>query len=57
MIYMDYTVRPTSPVAHFQFIDMDRGELWTNLALAVFYAIVTTRLGIAWGESLRRVRR
>jgi hypothetical protein len=57
MIYQDYATRPNGPIAKFQFIDLDRGEFRTNLALAVFFAIVTSRLGIAWGESLRRVRR
>ena len=57
VIYQDYATRPNGPIANFQFIDLDRGEFWTNLALAVFCAIVTARLGMAWGESLRRVRR
>jgi hypothetical protein len=55
--YFDYSTRPGGPFVNFRFFDLDRGEFWTNLALAVFFAIVTTRLGIAWGESLRRVRR
>ena len=57
MMYQDYTTRPNGPIAKFQFIDLDRGDFWTNLTLAVFFAIVTSRLGMAWGESLRRVRR
>jgi hypothetical membrane protein len=55
--YFDYSTRPGGPFASFRFFDLDRGEFWTNLALALFFAIVTTRLGMAWGESLRRVRR
>jgi hypothetical protein len=55
--YFDYSTRPTGPFANFRFFDMDRGEFRTNLALALFFAILMTRLGIAWGESLRRVRR
>src|SRR5258705_1205254 len=52
--YVDFMTRPTSPISNFQFIDMDRGEFWTNLTLALFFAILMTRLGMAWGESLRR---
>jgi hypothetical protein len=55
--YFDYSTRPTGPFANFMFYDLDRGEFWTNLALALFFAILTTRLGMAWGDSLRRVRR
>jgi hypothetical protein len=55
--YFDYGTRPGGPFANFKFFDLDRGEFWTNLALALFFAILTTRLGIAWGDSLRRVRR
>jgi hypothetical membrane protein len=55
--YVDYVTRPTSPIATFRFLDMDRGDFWTNLALAWFFAILMTRLGMAWGGSLRRVQR
>lgn len=55
--YFDYATRPTSAIAKFIFFDLDHGEFRTNLALALFFAILTTRLGIAWGDSLRRVRR
>jgi hypothetical protein len=55
--YVDFLTRPTSPIARFVFLDMDKGDFWTNLALALFFAILMTRLGMAWGESLRRVRR
>src|SRR5204863_3867949 len=55
--YIDYMTRPTSPIARFQFLDMDRGDFWTNLALALFFAILMTRMGMAWGESMRRVQR
>jgi hypothetical protein len=55
--YLDYGTRPGGPLARFQFFDMDKGAFWTNLALALFFAIVTTRLGMAWGASMRRIRR
>jgi hypothetical protein len=55
--YFDYATRPAGPIARFLFFDMDKGEFRTNLALALFFAILMTRLGMAWGESLRRVRR
>jgi hypothetical protein len=50
--YFDYSTRPGGPFANFRFFDLDKGEFWTNLVLAPFLAILTTRLlGIAWGES------
>ena len=55
--YVDFMTRPTSPISTFRFIDMDKGDFWTNMALALFFAILMTRLGMAWGDSLRRVRR
>jgi hypothetical protein len=55
--YVDFMTPPTSRISTFQFLDMDRGDFWTNLALALFFAILMTRLGTARGESLRRVRR
>ena len=55
--YVDFMTPPSSRIATFQFLDMDRGDFWTNLALALFFAILMTRLGIERGESLRRVRR
>jgi hypothetical protein len=55
--YFDYSTRPGGALARFQFFDMDKGAFWFNLTLALFFAILTTRLGMAWGESMRRVRR
>jgi hypothetical protein len=55
--YFDYSTRPAGAFASFTFFDMDKGEFWSNLALALFFAILTTRLGMAWGDSLRKVRR
>jgi hypothetical protein len=55
--YFDYSTRPGGSFARFQFFDMDKGAFWFNLTLALFFAILTTRLGMAWGESMRRVRR
>jgi hypothetical protein len=55
--YVDYMTPPASPIARFVFLDMDRGDFWTNLTLALLSAILLTRLGMAWGESMRRVRR
>ncbi len=55
--YFDYSTRPGGALARFQFFDMDKGAFWFNLTLALFFAVLTTRLGMAWGESMRRVRR
>jgi hypothetical protein len=55
--YFDYSTRPGGSLAQFQFFDMDKGAFWFNLTLALIFAILTTRVGMAWGESMRRVRR
>ena len=55
--YFDYSTRPGGSLARFQFFDMDKGAFWFNLTLALIFAILTTRVGMAWGESMRRVRR
>ena len=41
----------------FQYIEKTRGEFWTTLALALVVSIVTARLGLAWGDWMRRMRR
>ena len=56
-IFIDYSARPDGALSQFRFFDLDKGAFPANLALAVVCAIVTARLGIAWSDSMRRIRR
>jgi len=56
--YLDYGTPPTSSLARFLFARPETPQVfWTNLAVALAAAIVLTRLGMGWAESMRRVRR
>jgi hypothetical protein len=57
IIYMDYGTPPAGAIANFRFFDIDKGNFWTNLIVGVFLAILTVRMGMAWADSMRRVRR
>ncbi len=41
----------------FQIAENTRGEFWTTMAAALLVSIVTARLGLAWGDWMRRLRR
>jgi hypothetical protein len=41
----------------FQIAEKTRGEFWAVLAAALVVSIVTARLGFAWGDWMRRMRR
>lgn len=54
----DYNARPTSIIVRHLFVRPDEPSVfWTEMALAAVFAIATTRLGFAWGDWMRRVRR
>jgi hypothetical protein len=57
--HMPYDVHAADPWRRGEFLDIDRGagELARGLAIATAVAIVTTRLGLGWGDWMRRVRR
>jgi ABC-type Fe3+-siderophore transport system permease subunit len=57
--YFDYNSRPTSAYQQYRFLVVEKtaGQFWAEMAIAVVCAIVMTRLGLAWGEWMRRVRR
>jgi hypothetical protein len=56
--YFGYFTRPTSLYATYQYYGLERGAaFWTEVALALAIAIGGTRLGLAWGEWMRRIRR
>jgi len=54
----DYNARPTSLLVRHLYVTADTPSVfWTEMSLAVVFAILTTRLGFAWGDWMRRVRR
>ena len=56
--YLSYFARPTSLYARHLFQATESGaELWSEAALALLTAIVTTRIGLAWGNWMRRLQR
>jgi hypothetical protein len=57
-IYFDYNLRPSSFYVRHLFLPTEpSAEFLTQIALAILFAAVTTRIGIAWGEWMQRVRR
>jgi hypothetical protein len=58
-IYFDYNLHPASHyVRHlFQPTEASASEFWTEMGLATVFAILTTRIGIAWGDWMHRIRR
>ena len=54
-----YMMPPTlAPVRNvFVVTDHSLGEFWTRMVLALLVAVVTTRIGLSWGEWMRRVQR
>ena len=54
-----YMFPPTlAPVRNvFVVTDQTPGEFWARMALALVVAVVMTRIGLGWGEWMRRVKR
>ena len=54
-----YAVPPTSPWVLNQFVPTEHSfaQFWVRMAIALFAAVVMTRIGIAWGEWMRRIQR
>jgi len=54
----DYNARPTSLNVRHVFVAPDAPSVfWTEMGLAAVFGILTTRIGFAWGDWMRRVRR
>jgi hypothetical protein len=54
----DYNARPTSILMRHLFVPPDTpGRFWGEMALAAVLGTLTIRLGFAWGDWMRRVRR
>jgi hypothetical protein len=56
--YFEYFASPNSLYAHYRFFPAEAGALrWQELGLALASAILTTRLGLAAGNWMRRIQR
>jgi len=57
--YFGYYVRPQSFImrGQFRFLDQNTAAFWMNMGLAAVFAALSTRLGLAWGEWMKRVVR
>jgi hypothetical protein len=41
----------------FQLAEKTRGEFWLIIGIALVVSVLTSRIGFAWGEWMRRLRR
>jgi hypothetical protein len=56
--YMGYFAHPNSYLARSAFYALDSGRaFWGNMALAITFAFFSTRIGFAWGDWMKQVRR
>jgi hypothetical protein len=56
--YFGYYVHPNSLYARYLYYAGETGAaFWTEAAIALAVAIVTTRFGLAWGDWMRRIKR
>lgn len=57
--YFDYNTRPTSYQARYLFVPVEHsaGQFWMHIAMAVVFATLSIRLGLAWGNWMRTVKR
>jgi len=58
-IYFDYNLHPSSGYVRYLFFatEPSAGQFRMEMGLAALFAIVTTRIGIAWGDWMQRIRR
>jgi hypothetical protein len=57
--YYPYMQRPSDyHFSHeFSYWEKTRPEFWIGMGIALLAAIITTRIGLAWGDWMRRVKR
>lgn len=57
--YFDYNLRPNDLYVRHLFLSVEKTtrQFWTEMALALVFAILTMRLGFAWGGWMQRIRR
>jgi hypothetical protein len=56
-IYFGYNTSPLSLYARYQFVSEPGADAWREAALAFAIALVSIRIGLAYGDRLRRIRR
>jgi len=56
---MDFSTRPSSPYARFQFVDLaaSSSQFWVGMLFAALIASVMTWIGLHAGRWMARVRR
>jgi hypothetical protein len=59
MNYFPYMMRPSEYHLAWEFVVYERTQLafWIGIGIAFIASIISARLGIAWGDWMRRVRR
>jgi hypothetical protein len=55
--YLEYNFHPSWKPYEFSRIEKTSGDFWRGMAVALACAILSTRLGLAWSQWMRRVRR
>jgi len=57
--YLDYATHPSSNAARHVFYPLEKslGEFWKQMAYGLVFAMLTMRIGIAWGNWMRTIRR
>jgi len=57
--YYPYMERPSQYIESHRFFayEATRGAFWMNLGFAFVAAILTTRIGLSWGDWMRKVKR
>jgi hypothetical protein len=57
--YFDYNLHPRSQYVRHVFASLEKSAagFWMEIGIALIAATLTTRLGIGWGEWMRRIRR
>lgn len=59
MNYFGYFMRPSDYHLAWEFnsYEKTRGEFWIGMGIALIVTIISARLGLAWGDWMRRIRR
>ena len=57
--YFDFNLHPQSYYVRHQFVPLEKtpAQFWKEMAASLAAATVTIRLGLAWGNWMRRIRR
>jgi hypothetical protein len=59
MNYFGYFMRPSDYHLAWEFnsYEKTRGEFWIGMGIALIVTVISARLGLAWGDWMRRIRR